>query len=56
LQKGDPKATIARLLAERTPYYAAATLTVDTRPGAHGRTVAAILDALENHQEATARA
>lgn len=49
LKKGDPKETIARLLAERTPYYAEATLTVDSQPGAHGRTVAAILAALENH-------
>jgi shikimate kinase len=55
LKKGDPKETIARLLAERTPYYAEATLTVDSQPGAHGRTVAAILTALENHLGAKVR-
>lgn len=47
LKKGDPRATIARLLAERTPYYEGATLTVDSQPGAHGKTVAAILAALQ---------
>ncbi len=52
LKKGDPKETIARLLAERTPYYEEATLTVDSQPGAHGRTVAAILEALESHMKA----
>ena len=46
LKKGDPRETIARLLAERTPYYEKATLIVDSQPGAHGRTVAAILEAL----------
>ncbi len=46
LKKGDPKETIARLLAERTPYYADATLTIDSQPGAHGNTVNAILAAL----------
>ncbi len=49
LKRGDPKETIARLLAERTPYYEQATLTVESQPGAHGKTVAAILAALENH-------
>jgi len=54
LKKGDPKETISRLLAERTPYYEAATLTVDSQPGAHGRTVTAILAALESHLAAKA--
>jgi shikimate kinase len=49
LKKGDPKETIARLLNERTPYYEEATLTIDSQPGAHGRTVTAILDALGAH-------
>lgn len=49
LKKGDPREIIARLLAERTPYYAEATLTVDSRPGAHAKTVTAILSALEDH-------
>lgn len=52
LIKGDPKETIARLLAERTPHYAEATLTIDSRPGAHGRTVAAIVAALEDRMNA----
>jgi shikimate kinase len=56
LKRGDPKETIARLLAERTPYYAEATLTVDSRPGAHGKTVAAIMAALEDHMKAKAGA
>lgn len=56
LKKGDPKETLARLLAERTPYYEEATLTVDSRPGAHARTVAAILEALDYHLKAKARA
>lgn len=55
LKKGDPKETIARLLAERTPYYAEATMIVDSQPGAHGRTVAAILDALESHMKSKGR-
>lgn len=56
LKKGDPKETISRLLAERTPYYSEATLTVDSQPGAHGRTVAALLAALEDHVKAKAGA
>jgi shikimate kinase len=56
LKKGDPKETITRLLAERTPYYAAATLTVDSQAGAHGKTVAAILAALDAHLAAKATA
>lgn len=56
LSKGDPKETIARLLAERTAYYEAATLTVDSQPGAHGKTVTAILTALEAHLAAKAPA
>ncbi len=52
LKKGDPKEIIARLLAERTPYYEGATLTIDSQPGAHGKTVAAILAALHAHSAA----
>ncbi len=54
LKKGDPRETIARLLAERTPHYAEASLIVDSQPGAHGRTVDAILAALEAHLTASA--
>ncbi|HBK90632.1 MAG TPA: shikimate kinase [Parvularcula sp.] len=49
LKNGDPRETIARLLSERTPFYAEATLTIDSQPGAHNRTVAAILGALAAH-------
>ena len=49
LKNGDPRETIARLLAERTPFYEGATLTVDSQPGAHGKTVGAILAALQAH-------
>lgn len=49
LRNGDPKETIARLLAERTPFYEAATITIDSQLGAHARTVAAILAALQAH-------
>lgn len=54
LTKGDPRETIARLLSERTPHYSEATLTVDSQPGAHARTVAAILSALNDHMTARA--
>ena len=46
LKTGDPKETIARLLAARTQYYERAELIIDSRPGGHARTVAAIVAAL----------
>jgi len=49
LQRGDPKETITRLLAERTPYYALADIAVESRPGSHSRTVNAIMAALSQH-------
>lgn len=49
LKVGDPKETIARLLEARTPYYAAATIIVDSRPASHARTVAAVVDALADY-------
>ncbi|MDZ7628676.1 MAG: shikimate kinase [Parvularculaceae bacterium] len=52
LKKGDPKETIARLLGERTPFYAEATLVIDSQPGAHGKTVSALLAAIEDHLSA----
>lgn len=54
LKKGDPKETIARLLAERTPFYEGAALKVDSQPGAHARTVNAIIAALQMRQAAEA--
>lgn len=46
LKTPDPRATLQRLLAERTPYYAQANIVVDAALGAHAHTVAAIMDAL----------
>jgi shikimate kinase len=47
LRDGDPRATLARLLEARAPYYALADIVVDTRPGPHQRTVDAIVSALK---------
>ncbi len=49
LKKGDPKDIVTRLLAERTPYYAAADISIDSRAGSHTRTVDAIIAALTDH-------
>lgn len=46
LQSGDPRATLARLLEERAPYYAQADLVVESRTGPHTRTVDAIIEAI----------
>ena len=51
LQTGDPRAVIERLLAERTPYYAAADIVVDSGGGPHGETVEAIVEAIEAHDK-----
>ena len=39
LQTGDPEATLRRLLAERSPTYALADLTIDSRDGPHDSVV-----------------
>ncbi len=49
LKSGDPKETIARLLAARTPLYETADITVDSRAGGHARTVNAIIAALADY-------
>lgn len=49
LQTGDPRATLARLLDERTPFYAAADIAIDSDTGAHARTIAKIIAALTAH-------
>jgi shikimate kinase len=47
LRTGDPRAILAKLMAERHPVYAEADITVDSPPGAaHEVVVAAIVDAL----------
>lgn len=46
LQNGDPRETLSRLLAARTPFYQAANITIDSGAGPHGETVAAILGEL----------
>lgn len=46
LRRGDPRATLERLLKEREAYYAEADVAVDSGRGPHGETVAAILAAL----------
>ena len=48
LRNGDPRETLARLMAERHPVYALADVTVETRAGgAHDAVVADIVAALE---------
>lgn len=51
LRDGDPKAVIERLLEARTPFYAAADITIESRPGPHERTVEAILAALADNEK-----
>ena len=47
LQQGDPRATLARLMADRYPVYAEADITVESGDGPHDAVVAAILDAIQ---------
>ncbi|TGY90240.1 shikimate kinase [Marinicauda algicola] len=49
LKTGDPRAVMARLLAERAPVYGEADITVDTATGTHQASVGLIVDALERH-------
>jgi shikimate kinase len=46
LREGDPRETLARLMAAREPIYAQADLTVDSADQPHSATVDAILSAL----------
>jgi len=50
LQTADPRATLEKLLAERTPIYAQADLTVESRDGPHAAPVDQILAALKAQQ------
>jgi shikimate kinase len=49
LRAGDPRATLARLIAERHPIYAEADLAIDSNPGPHAVAVEAALRALGAH-------
>ena len=47
LRQGDPRETLTRLKSEREPLYREAPIHIQSRPGPHQRTVAAILRGLE---------
>lgn len=47
LKNGDPRAVLAKLMAERYPVYAEADLTIDTVDGPPEATLAKVIDALE---------
>ena len=47
LRHGDPRETLTRLKTEREPLYREAPIHIQSRPGPHQRTVAAILRGLE---------
>jgi shikimate kinase len=49
LNQGDPRETLARLMAERYPVYAEADVTIDTGPDNPAITTGAALAALERH-------
>ncbi len=44
LRTSDPAATMARLVAEREPFYATADIHIDSQPGPHEQTVAIIIE------------
>jgi shikimate kinase len=50
LAKGDPRATLARLLEQRAPIYAQADLVIDSGRGPIGTVVAQVLDALSDER------
>jgi len=47
LKQGDPREILTRLKAERESAYAQAPIHVKSGQGPHGRTVAAILEAID---------
>ena len=51
LEKGDKRAIMEKLMAERYPYYAEADITIDSGEGPHEKVVTAITDALHQHGE-----
>ena len=48
LRTNDPQATIDRLLAERTSYYSAADIHIESQPGPHDQTVELLLKKIES--------
>ncbi len=56
LQTADPETTLRRLLEERSPTYALADITVESREGPHEATVDAIVGALRRRIEAESAA
>lgn len=46
LQNANPRATLSRLLEERTPFYAEADVAVESLSGPHSRTIDAIFEAI----------
>ena len=56
LKMGDPRAVLARLMAERYPIYAEADITVDTVEGPPEATLAKTIEGLERFLRATAPA
>ncbi|HLI20157.1 MAG TPA: shikimate kinase [Stellaceae bacterium] len=55
LKNGDPRAVLAKLMAERYPVYAEADITVDTVDGPPEATLAKVMEALERFLGATAQ-
>ncbi len=49
LKNADPRGTLTKLLAERTPYYAQATMTFESQEASHEITVANLLGAIAAH-------
>ena len=49
LKTGDPYAVLARLLADRTPYYAGADIVIESRDAPHDTIVAEILAVLDSY-------
>lgn len=52
LRNGDVRATLARLLKEREPFYAEADYTVESDGGPHEQTIKRILNVLEEREAA----
>lgn len=51
LEKGDKRAIMEKLMAERYPYYEQADITIDSGEGPHERVVDAMVSTLENNGE-----
>lgn len=52
LRQGDPKQILSKLIEERSPIYAQADITVDSKDGPHRDTVGKIIRALQNRARA----